>query len=100
MAERSEIDMEPMQSDPVPVLYTNWRGATAVRHLVPASAIPFWWGESDYHLGPDGKPLPQWFFRAIDSSREEDGPRDYALSGIKAWGMDAVIASQRFEPHA
>jgi hypothetical protein len=68
--------------------------------LVPASAIPFWWGESSYHLGPDDKPPAQWFFRAIDVHREEDGPRDYALSGIKAWGLDAIIASQPVVPHA
>lgn len=100
MAERSAEMRQPMQSDPVVVLYTNWRGVTAVRRLVPASAIPFWWGESSYHKEPDGKPLEQWFFRAIDADREEDGARDYALSGVKAWGIDAVVAGSRIEPHA
>lgn len=83
--------------DTVPTLYTNWRGVTAIRHLTPASAIPFWWGESEHHKGPDGKPLPQWFFRAIDASRPDDGPRDYAVSGFKAFGqeaLDAAIAAQ------
>jgi hypothetical protein len=50
------------------VVYTNWRGETQVRHILPDS---IWFGTTDYH------PEPQWFVLALDTDKGEY--RDFAL---------------------
>ena len=77
---------------PVPILYTNWRGETAVRKIVPHTRHPvvsgkpsLWFGSTQWH------PEPQWLLTAVDV--EKGAVRDWALSGIKAWGEEAVSAA-------
>jgi hypothetical protein len=48
--------------------YTNWRGETAVRTVVPRVFI---YGSSEFH------PEPQWLMRAYDVDKEAE--RDFAL---------------------
>ena len=75
--------------DPVTILYTNYRGETAVRRIVPGSEHPglgaLWLGETEWHPGT------QWLLAARDV--EKDAHRVFALSGIKAWGQAAVDAA-------
>lgn len=51
--------------------YTNWRHERRTRPIRPMTV---WFGENDYHEGP------QWFLKAVDL---EDGEvKDFALSGM------------------
>lgn len=73
---------------PVVILYENWRGETAVRRIEVASPmLALRFGATDWH------PEPQWLLAAHDV--DKDAARDFALSGIKAWGKEAVDAALR-----
>lgn len=52
----------------VKLTYTNWRGETSERTIVPLS---IWFGSTDWH------PEPQWLLKAIDT--EKGAERDFAL---------------------
>ncbi len=58
----------------VNVIYTNWRGETAERTIIPVSIF---WGKTEWH------PEEQWLLKVWDTERE--AYRDYALKDIKAW---------------
>lgn len=74
------------ESASVTILYTNWRGETAVRRISPWDrASRLWFGSTEWH------PEPQWLLSARDV--EKDALRDWPLSGIKAWGEEAVSAA-------
>lgn len=53
---------------PVTLTYTNWRGETAERTIIPQG---IWFGSTDWH------PEPQWLLKAIDT--EKGAERDFAL---------------------
>lgn len=59
----------------VSVIYTNWRGETAERMIVP---IELYWGSSEWH------PKEQWLLKVWDVER--GAYRAYALKDIKKWG--------------
>lgn len=48
--------------------YTNWKGATDLRTVVPNR---IWFGVTEYH------PEPQWFLTAFDVDKQAE--RDFAL---------------------
>lgn len=48
--------------------YTNWRGYTSTRHIIP---LALWHGETEYHPGK------QWFIKAYDCNKKVT--RDFAL---------------------
>lgn len=56
------------------IIYTNWRGETSERSIVP---IKIWFGSTKWHNGK------QWFIRALDVEKNEE--RDFALKDIKKW---------------
>ena len=56
---------------PVALTYTNWRGQTAVRRIVP---LRVWFGSTAWH------PDPQWLLTAIDM--DKGWKRDFALAGF------------------
>jgi predicted DNA-binding transcriptional regulator YafY len=58
----------------VKVIYTNWRGETAERIIVPVSIS---WGKTEWH------PEEQWLLKVWDVERQ--AYRDYALKDIKEW---------------
>lgn len=58
----------------VEILYTNWKGETAVRKILP---VKLWYGHTEYHKED------QWLLNAID--QEKQAPRDFALKDIKNW---------------
>lgn len=63
---------EPNQS--VEIIYTNWRGETAKRRIIP---ISIWYGNTQWHKEK------QWLLKATDSDKNEQ--RDFALKDIKSW---------------
>jgi predicted DNA-binding transcriptional regulator YafY len=65
----------------VKLTYTNWRGETSGRTIVPLS---IWYGSTDWH------PEPQWLIKAIDM--EKGAERDFAL---KDFGHPAPLDAER-----
>ena len=63
---------------PVTLTYTNWRGETAERTIIPARV---WFGSTDWH------PEPQWLLEAVDV--EKGAMRDFAL---KDFGRPESVA--------
>lgn len=77
------VPADPLVSiDPVAILYTNHRGETAVRRIVPRD---WWFGSTEWH------PEPGWLLTADEPDTGKR--RDFALSGIRAWGRAAVEAA-------
>lgn len=61
----------------VSILYTNYRGETAVRRIVPKR---IWFGKTDWH------PEEQWIMDAFDLEKNAD--RGFAMRDIKAWFVE------------
>lgn len=53
--------------------YTNWRGETSTRAVIPES---IWFGVSPFH-GDE----PQWFLKALDTDKQKH--RDFAMNKIR-----------------
>lgn len=62
----------------VSILYTNHRGETAVRQIVPQY---LWFGETQWHPGE------QWLLRAKDCDRD-GAERDFALKDVREWKQE------------
>lgn len=60
-----------MREAPMHMTYTNWRGETAARVVLPSRV---WFGLTAWH------PEPQWLMTALDL--ESGQVRDFAMSGI------------------
>lgn len=78
---------EQFQYDPkevCKVLYTNWKGETAVRRIVPRG-IRF--GSTEYHKEPQ-QLLDVW-------DVEKNAPRTYAMKDIHAWVPDTEEIPRR-----
>jgi predicted DNA-binding transcriptional regulator YafY len=58
----------------VRILYTNYRGETNLRRIVP-ERIHF--GSTEWH------PEPQWLMEALDV--EKNATRSFAMKDIRAW---------------
>jgi predicted DNA-binding transcriptional regulator YafY len=58
----------------VTVHYTNYRGESGLREIVP---LNIWYGQTVYH------PEPQWLLKALDVKRKEE--RDFAMKDFKLW---------------
>jgi predicted DNA-binding transcriptional regulator YafY len=63
-----------MMEKAVSVTYTNWRGETAQRTIIP---MEVYWGKTDWH------PKEQWLLKVWDVDR--GAYREYALQDIKKW---------------
>lgn len=59
---------EPEPQAPITLTYTNWRGETAERTIVPKRV---WFGVTEWH------PEPQWLLRAFDVEKRAE--RDFVL---------------------
>lgn len=57
--------------EPLVFLYTNYKGETEVRHVIPERV---WFGVTPYH------PDPQWFLGAFDLDRKAD--RNFAFKDV------------------
>lgn len=58
----------------VKIVYTNWRGDTAERTIVP---IKIWFGSTEWHKEE------QWLLRALDTEKQAE--RDFAVKDIQRW---------------
>ena len=58
----------------VNILYTNYRGETAIRKIIPNK---IWYGKTDWH------PENQWLLDALDVDKNAE--RSFALKDIKSW---------------
>lgn len=63
--------------NPIKVKYTNYRGETAIRTIVP---ISFYFGSTEYH------PEEQWLVKVWDCDRNAE--RVYALKEITQWFVE------------
>lgn len=61
----------------VKILYTNTRGETAIRRIVPER---IWFGQTVWH------PDKQWLLDAHDLDKEAQ--RSFALKDIRAWFVE------------
>ena len=70
--------------NPVTLIYTNWKGITAERTIVPERV---WFGVTAWHSEP------QWFIEALDVDKNEE--RDFALKGFgnKSRPIDYLIGT-------
>ncbi|HRI10496.1 MAG TPA: hypothetical protein PKW35_21900 [Nannocystaceae bacterium] len=59
---------------PVRVVYTNYRGETATRTILPER---IWFGTTSWH------PRPQWLLDAVDL--EKGALRSFAIADIRSW---------------
>jgi hypothetical protein len=74
------------EGDAVTLTYTNWRGETAVRSIIPRGV---WYGSTEWH------PEPQWLLRALDVEKQAE--RDFAL---KDFGTPPAAEAPGQEPVA
>lgn len=61
-----------LQIGPITVLYTNYRGETAVRVFKP---LNLYWGSSEWH------PEPQWLMDGWDEEKQQS--RTFALKDMR-----------------
>ena len=62
------------ENNTVTIIYTNWRGETAERTIIP---IKIWFGSNEWHKEE------QWLLKAMDT--EKNAERDFALKDISSW---------------
>jgi hypothetical protein len=63
-----------MDTRAVKIVYTNYKGITAERCIVPIS-VEF--GSSPWH------PEPQWLLKAMDMDKQQE--RSFAIKDIRSW---------------
>lgn len=66
--------MTGQKAEQVFIVYTNYRGETAVRKIIPKK---IWFGKTNWH------PDEQWLLTAFDLSKNAD--RDFAMKDIRCW---------------
>lgn len=62
-----------VHSQELTIKYTNWKGITRTRRILP---LYFWYGKTSFH------PKSQWLIGAVDLEEEGYKVKDFALSGI------------------
>ena len=66
--------MKGNENQKVKILYTNYRGETAIRDIIP---IKIWFGSTDWH------PEEGWLMDAYDLEKKAE--RSFAMKDIKSW---------------
>jgi len=61
----------------VSILYTNYRGETSIRRIVPKR---IWFGKTEWH------PDEEWILDAFDLEKEAE--RGFAMKDVKAWFLE------------
>ena len=61
----------------VAILYTNYRGETSVRTIIPKR---IWFGKTDWH------PEEQWILEAYDLDKGAE--RGFAMKDVKSWLLE------------
>ena len=65
------------QKKAVTIVYTNYKGVTGTRRIVPIEII---FGHNEWHTED------QWLMRALDL--EKNAERTFALKDIKSWAAE------------
>ncbi len=65
------------QNKTVTIVYTNYKGVTGTRRIVPIEII---FGHNEWHTED------QWLMRALDI--EKNAERTFALKDIKSWEVE------------
>lgn len=68
------IESDKEESREINILYTNHRGETAIRRVIPLELVLM---STEYH------PKVQWLLRAVAVDRGEE--RHFACQNIRAW---------------
>jgi hypothetical protein len=76
------IDESDQQDRVVSVLYTNYRGITALRRIIPRR---IWFGHTEWHPGE------QWILDVFDVEKRAE--RSFAIAEIKEWSTPSNGAS-------
>lgn len=63
-----------MENKIVEIVYTNWKGITSTRHIIP---IEIFFGSTEWHKEE------QWLLNAFDVDKQAN--RAFALKDIKSW---------------
>lgn len=71
------------QKQVVEILYTNYRGETSRRKILPEK---IWFGSTDWH------PEPQWLIDAHDI--EKGAQRNFAIKDIQEWLPDSTSINE------
>lgn len=71
---------DPAEPTVVTILYTNYRGETATRRVLPSR---LWFGSVQWHQDP------QWLLDAWDVEKGE--LRSFAVSQIHQWQQLAIV---------
>ena len=66
--------MKENEKQIVKILYTNYRGETTIRDIIP---IKIWFGSTEWH------PEENWLIDAYDLGKKAN--RSFAMKDIKAW---------------
>lgn len=66
--------MEKDSKKVVKITYTNYKGETAERTIIP---IELWFGSTEYH------PEEQWLLKAFDLEKKAE--RNFAVKDIRSW---------------
>ncbi len=66
-----------MPIEAVSILYTNYRGETSIRKIVPKR---IWFGKTEWH------PAKQWILDAFDL--EKEAKRGFAMKNVKSWFLE------------
>ena len=69
--------LQDQKTKVVNILYTNYRGETAIRKIIPKK---IWFGSTDWHPGE------QWLLDAEDLEKKAD--RSFAMKDIKSWYLE------------
>ena len=72
MTNKGDQENETVQE--VTIVYTNWKGETAIRRIIPRQ-ISF--TSNEWH------PTPQWLLEAYDLDKKDI--RHFALKDIRVW---------------
>ena len=71
------IPHAPGTAVPVTIRYTNYRGETSTRSVMP---LRIWFGTNEWHREP------QWLMDGIDLRRSVE--RSFALAAITGWKQE------------
>lgn len=78
-----DIDAESLADRVVAIRYTNYRGETSTRRIIPLRVR---FAASEWH------PTPQWLMDAFDIGK--DAERSFALKDIHDWQPDGEAARE------
>jgi hypothetical protein len=70
-----------VSTEPISILYRNYRGSTAIRRIVPSR---IWFGSTEWH------PEPQWVMEAVDLDKGAE--RSFAMRDILAFDCTSLAA--------